>query len=347
MTTPQVIFAGGRMETIKVENGTIVQNTNSSTFDNNYADCSLEVYINYINSFSISFFTESSNILSPISAVSGDTLFLHFEVKGDTSGAHYGGQNPITFKDSSGYPWISLRVVTANTLTLMYNSGTGTSPVWSNIDSNTLSPSSNLEPYDFEITLGSPHSVKMYRNGSLIRSGTFTQAALTNLASCSFMSFHANIGASTRSYYSQILATIGISTIGAKVKTCRATGAGAHTDWSNSYTAVNEVIVNDATIQNATTSGLVSTHVMSDVTVPTGYEIKSIFHWLRAKNDGSSPANIKSVLRMGGTDYSTGNLSGIGAGYSPTGARYDSDPSGSNWTESVWNGIEAGYESST
>ena len=340
----EVLFAGGRAESVAVLSGTVVDSTASGYFDSTYTDAGLSVGQAYTDMAAFFLYTQSGGVLSTTTVVSGESFFLHFEarISQDSNTANEG----VTLRDSAGFPWVKLR--TSNTLLgVYYNSGTGASPVWTlSGTAVTFGSSAGRVIFDVEVIIGSPHAVNVYTNGNLVIGTTFTQASFTNIARVLLQSLGRNITAPYTAY-SQILATRDLSTVGSKVKTCRATGAGNYTQWTGTFASVNEAVGNDVTLQNAATAGLISTHAMGDVTVPSGFEIRSVFHWLRAKNDGTGPTNIKSKLRSSGADYTTADLSGIGLGYAPVGARYDSDPLGSNWTAAVWNAIEAGYEAAT
>lgn len=343
----EVLFVGGRKETITVLSGNVVEHTDAATFNSTYSDCSLRL-TNPIHRFKVDLYSESANSLSK-TTVSGDgtKIFVHFVHQFNPNlGA---GGAFFLLVDSNGFPWFSIRGSVANSgptsFNIYWNSGTGASPVWTEIGAG-VNITTAVEIWDVEFTFGTPHSVNVYRNGSIWRSGTFTQASFTNISQIEFGAVSSS-GTQPTHHYSQIIVTDNVSTIGSFVKTSRATAVGANAGFSGNHTAVNEVVGTDTTIQSATTAGLRTTHVMGDVTVPLGLEIRTVFHWLRAKNDGTAPNNIRSVLRSGGIDYVTPNIPLINVGYSPVGARYNVDPLGTNWTESQWNSIEAGYESAT
>lgn len=343
----EVLFVGGRKETITVLSGTVVEDTTVGNFDATYSDCALRVN-GQNNVFKADLYTETTGALNKTTiSGAGSRLFVHFV-------ARYGSSLTVQNRmfqlvDSSGFAWFGIRgSATASSGTgfnIFWNSGTGASPVWTELGTG-LPITTSLLTWDIEFTFGSPHSVNVYINGSIWRSATFTQPLFTNVSEIQFAGTGSTGGQPTI-WFSQIIATDNVSTIGSFVRTSRATGIGANTGFTGNHTAVNEVVGSDTTIQSATTAGLRTTHVMSDVTVPVGLEIRTVFHWLRAKNDGSAPNNIRSVLRSGGIDYVTPNISLINVGYSPVGARYNVDPLGTNWTESQWNSIEAGYESAT
>lgn len=339
---PETLFIGGRLDSVRVVSGSPVEATTSGRFDSGYADCAIACA--NTETFAADFKTATANVLSDTDVVTGETLWAHAEFYPNVNSSTV--RSVVEFQNAAGEPWLALRTTTTNGIYgVYYNSGTGGSPTWTVIGSTFSLSSSARYALDFKLELGSPHSLEFSLDGTLIRSGTFTQASLTALrrAVFGFVSTGGNV-----SYWSQLAATRDKSTIGGKVWTRRGTADGTNTGWSGAYTDVNEAVGSDASVQSSTSAGQKETHAIADVTISAGTEIYSVFHWMRAKNDGSAPNNIKSVIRSGGTDYATGNLSGIGTSYGPVGARYDADPAtAANWTQSSFNGIEAGYESAT
>lgn len=328
------------MDSVRIS-GTVTELTSpTSYFDSAFADGVLLLgdSATYVTA---DFYTDTAGVLSAATVISGESLWFHYECFNSGSNwpiniAH------LTIYDSSGFPWLRLLTRSVGNIGVDYNSGTGASPVWTNVGGTFAISASVRFAIDLKLTLGSPHTFEVSYDGSLGASGSFTQALFTNAA-------NARLAPKTNGQsglVSQLMATRDISTIGAKVKYIRATGNGANTAWTGVFSDVNEAIGSDTNINAAPTVALVETHAMGDVTLGAGFEIKSVFHWLRAKNDGSSPTNIKSVLRASAVDYSTGNLSGMGFSYAAVGARYNTNPATlANWTQADWNAIEAGYES--
>jgi hypothetical protein len=339
---PSVLFAGGRLDSLTVINGAPSEITTAGTFDATYCDASVQCA--GIADVIQATFVDASN--NPVNLTSGQTGYVHWEVTQNQTGGSYGtaGQNLAWLVDSSGQPWIAVQLVAgASSYGLFYNSGTGGSPVWTQIGSSFSYVNDTRYTYDLKITIGSPHTVELSRNGSAIASGTFTQAGLTTLRGWRGSGLFGIILNNCR--FSQILATEGRSSINAKVKYIRATGAGGNTGWTGAAGNVNEAVGSDATIDVALTAGLRQTYVMSDVTVPSGYVIGTVMHFLRAKHDGASPVNIKSVVRISSTDYDyASNMPSVGTSYSPCLARYDTDPAtGVVWTQAGFNAAELGY----
>lgn len=335
----EVLYAGGRLDSVEVIAGTPTESTTAALINTTYADAATRAGTNTV--FFAVTFRDSS--FGATDVVSGESLYLHFDIYHDATASNT--SNVVTIYDSSGFPWLALRTTTVSgTMGIYYNSGTGASPTWTLVDSTWSFVALSRYTYDIKLTLGSPHAVEVSRNGSLLKTGTFTQASFTGARSARFSSNNASNATS----YSQILATRGINTIGAFVKYLRGTGAGSNSGWTGSVTDVNEAIGSDATVNTSATAGQKQSYAMTDITVPGGYDVRSIFYWLRARNTGAAPGNIKAVCRSGATDYSSSNLTGITSSFSQIGTRYDTDPATATaWTDSGIDAVEFGYESAT
>lgn len=332
----EVLFLGGRLDSVKVIGSATEV---ASSFDAVYADCSLNVFST--SSLRCDLYTSTAGVLSATTVVSGETLWTHFDFRHDSSFTNGG---VWVWYDSSNFPWFRFVQTSSSIVQGQYNSGTGASPVWTNVGGTHLVGGS-LTTLDFRITLGSPHSFELFSDGTTRLNGTFTQALFTNLAYFTCSGFHsANL-----SKFSQFALTRDIPTVGAKVRTMRPTANGANTAWAGVFSDVNEAINSDASVNSSGTAAQKETHAMGDLpALSAGTTIKSVWHWMRAKNDGVAPNNIKSVLRSGGVDYATGDLSGMSAGFGQVGAAYDLDPAtAAAWIAANVNALEAGYESAT
>lgn len=332
---PSVLFAGGKLDSLVIA-GTTVDSTTAGTFDGAYTDASIstrEYPSNYISNT----FRDSSGAATTVTT--GQTLWFHCDVElTHTTTAN----TAILFVDGSLNPWFQLRATTSTGVFGLYgNTGTGGSPVWTLLGS-TFTLTLNVRiTIDISLTLGSPHSATLYVNGSAVSgaTGTFTQASLTALAQF----YCSGTRTGNDSYYSQILATEGIPTTGAKVAYTKATGAGTTSGWTGAASDINETINSDVTTLTAASAGLKSTFAWGDVSVPVGSVIKDVFIWSRAKNDGAAPTNIATVVRSAGTDYAGSNMAGIGVAFAPALDRRPTDPAtGVAWTQTGWNAAEVG-----
>jgi hypothetical protein len=335
----KVLFLGGRLDSFSVVSGTPTEVSTAGRFDATYSDCATQC--STATDIVQGTFLDTAN--AAVDVTSGQTAWLHFQAY--WTGSTGSGTAYAYFVDSSGQPWLMLRGTSTTAVGLFYNSGTGASPVWTQVGTNTFVPGNGgKHDFDMRITIGSPHSVELIVNNNSAVSGTFTQASLTTLRGFRFSSLTAN-----QTLFSQVFATEGISTVNAHVKTIRATGAGGNTGWTGAFTNVNEAVNSDATFDSTAAAGNRQSYAMADITLPAGYSIPSVFHWLRAKNDGTAPNNIKSVVRQSTTDYDYGsNMANMSAAFAAQPARYDTDPaSAAAWTQTTFNSAEFGYLSVT
>ncbi len=334
---PKVLFAGGRLDSLIFTAG-VVESTTSSYFDATYCDAAIQTP----NASAIWKAILRDTSFAPYDVVDGETVYIHCDCYHATNN---NVASQIWIEDSSGYPWMALRTVSGGVWGIYYNSGTGPSPVWTLVGSTFSVPAVTRFNLDIKFVKNSAgtHSVEFFINNTPTASGTFTQASL------GFRSVR-GAGYNASNAWSQIMVVEGRSTINGKVKYNRPSGVGASSAWTGAYTDVNEAVNNDSTVNSSATAGQRQTYAMQDITLPSAsYSIQGIWQWVRAKNDGAAPSNIKLTIRIGGVDYDTASdISGVGVGFSASGARWDNDPSTSTaWTASNWNSAEAGFLSAT
>jgi hypothetical protein len=206
----------------------------------------------------------------------------------------------------------------------------------------------NTSPYqrlDIVVAIGATgnHVASVYNREALVATGAFTQAAFTNIRS---MRGFAPTGGSSEWW--EIAMTEGFSTITARISYSLSNAAGSNAGWTGTFGNVGETVNDDTTTNSAAAAGLKTTYNVGDITVPGTFTIRSVWQWMRAKTDGSSPANIKAVCRRGGVDYvGAANVPGLSATtFGPVPARYDADPStGATWTQANFNAAEFGFQS--
>lgn len=328
----EILFAGGGLDSVTTT-GTASEYTGGGRSDPSYTNNALAIF-NITGNFVATGIDATG---TPKSVTTGKTFFGHCEAY------HDGVQtvmNILSACDAAGNEWVGVRCKSSGVYGLFYNSNTSGSPTWVQIGSD-FTFGGSLQTFDLRVFIdaaGTAHQAEFLLGNASKASGTFSNANLTALQK--LKGTGSNIGGAT-TYYSQILITEGISTVGAKVDYNGATGAGTTSGWSGAYTDINEASLNDGTVISAASAALKSTFAYGDVTVPAGYTIKSVFLFTRGKNDGSG--DIKPVCRSGGTDFSGSNLVGIGVGYNPLGYRYDTDPNTSAaWTQTNFNAAEFG-----
>lgn len=336
--TPLMLFYGSRADSVVPVSGGSPPVDSTSGFlpwNGTYSDSSL--------SANGGFYCPATDSTGAATSVgTGHTFYFHTCYS--QSNATNGGHALIQLYDSSGFPWIQLVCPgSADVVQWQYNSNTGASPTWVNIGSAYVATGSPAI-YDIIVTLNvsGTHNLQFVMNNSSLFTLPFTNINLTNLAKAGC--YNNNNGGTG---YSQMMITQDWSTVGAFVKTIRASGLGTYSQWSGTYTDVNEVVVSDATYNQATSNGLMQSYAMGDITLPAGFVIGGLRQCIRVKNDGAtSPLNVDSLLRTAATDYTSANLPGVGVAFGPTGFRYDVNPDTSvAWTQAGINAVELGYVS--
>ncbi len=330
----RVLFAGGRLESVKVLAGGPADD-GSTGYDAAYSDASLRCGPGDIASHKL---YDDAMAITTITA--GHVAFFHCLFYWQNDPFHGPTQYPWQIFDASGYQWF--RFLYDGGLTCQVQASPG---VWT-----TLGTPIGLGVYqgtlDFAVTIdaGGNHHASLYKDNTLTTiDADFTAAGLTNLAEVRYSGTYNFYP----SYASQMLVTEDLPTIAAHVKTTRGTAAGTYADWSGTVSGVNEVGDDDTTGNSATVEDAKTTYPMGNITVPAGYVIPTVFHWLRGKETGGDPGNIKSMARSAGVDAISGNLAGIGLGYAALGFRYNDDPAtGTPWTQASWNApVQLGFES--
>ena len=334
----KVIFVGGERDSVEQIAGTIGEISGAGLFDATYARLALQCN-GTANAFQHSFIDESN---AAVNVTGTQTFWFHCEFRvGTTTGT----ANGIEIRDSANGPFLALRGSgTSGQIRIVHNSNTGASPTWVNNLAVTIGADTRV-PIDIKITLGTPHTWELYTNNSLSDSGSFTNANFANISRVWYNAFVGNAACN----FSQLLCTEGISTVNAKVFSARASAAGTTAGWTGGvFGDVNELVLSDTTFMQSIAANQVYTHAFSDITLPSGYAINTVFVWTRAKNDGTAPNNLQHAVRRAAVDYFTGNLPGIGTGFAQIGSQWKTDPStAAAWTATNFNAAEIGGKSIT
>lgn len=322
------LYAGGDLGTVRIIAGAPVLNTNAGNRNATYCDCSIGMRSGM--AFATDF-KDAAGVADP--AVLGETLWFR---TAHVAFAWGSSTNPIELVNSADQPWLALRALGGSSAGLFYNSGTGASPVWTQIGSNfTFTLSSTLHYVDFKVTLGSPHVVELHLDNALVASGSFTQASLSSLYAAVFRS------TVTEYNFSEMMAAVGICTINGHVFTGKPNGAGASSGMSGASTTIDDVGVDDTDFVSSGTVGQRSTFAYSNLpSLGAGMMLGDLFMYTRAKNDGVSPLNLKPVRRTAaGVDGVGSAFAGMGAGFTEKHTRY------TGITATEYDGSQFGMES--
>lgn len=135
-------------------------------------------------------------------------------------------------------------------------------------------------------------------------------------------------------------------TIGWRLMTATLSGAGATSAWTGDYTSVDEATYNDADFIYSGTANQVETYTISTGTL-TGYTVRGVGVYARAKRGDSGPQNFQLALRVGSTDYFSGTKA-LGVGYESYGHIWNTNPdTAAEWSTSQVSSIQVGVKSIT
>ena len=345
---PKLLFAGSRIDCVKQISGSIYdiyQVNGPPAFNTAFADAGINTSAGTAQGFLTD--PAAAPLLSPYSVQPGSAFYFHASYAWGIGWATSDDFQTVCLLDSSNAPWVRLMARGQ----LQYNAGTASSVNWQNVGGVYGYPGNFTTPSDLDIKIDigtdGVHTILLaYNRIAVVGPVTFTQTLMTNIAS---FTLSGDPRGGIPDCWSELICTEDLSTIGAHVATCRPTGAGVHADWVGTYTDVNEVLTDDTTVNQSLTAGQIQTYPMGNITIPFGYIVSGIFHWIRAKNDGSAPNNLAAVIRgSSGTDHITSNLTLLPT-YTAGGARYDVNPdTGLNWQQSEWNTpVQLGFKSET
>lgn len=335
----QILFVGGGLDSVT---GSVLSENAGGFHDTTYAPSCL---LSGVGGFFDAVCLDAS--LAAVSIVGGQTWYGH--VGFNFTNPYSTGDPMLQARDSAGNPWVAIRSNGGSpTFGLYYNSGTSGAPVWTQLGAN-FTMAQNTGPFqrlDLKIAIGATgnHVATLYNKEVQVATGAFTQASFTNVRSMRGLS---PTGGSAEFW--EILMTEGFATVGARVGYSLPNAIGTNSGWTGVFGNVGEAVNDDSTVNSAVTAGLKTTYNMGNITVPANFVIRAVFQWMRGKNDGSAPANIKAVARSAGTDYpGAANVPGIAVAFGPLPARYDVDPAtGNGWTETNFNLAEFGFLSVT
>jgi hypothetical protein len=336
---PKIMFAGGEPGEVLLLVGEIIVSTLTTTRDPTYSRLSLTVAAAG-TVYRASAHDPSTGALSSI--VNGETAWFHM----------YFGSNSTTtnnavfilVRDSNDLPWFRMvgSAISGQQIA-QFNSGTGASPVWTNVGS-AFSFSTGYADVDLRIDINTSgsHSFEFMRAGTLAASGTFSQPSFTDIRSYDI----SGIGSVATGHFSQVLITEGVSTLGAVVASCPPTALGANTGWTGPVTSINETGLVDSNFIYSDAASQVSTFVTTDAAVPSGNAIQAVVVNARIKSDNATgPQDIQAAVRIGSTNYFSPTLT-VGSGFDFVPYVFPTSPATlTEWSAAEFNGSETGLRS--
>lgn len=332
------IFAGGGIEDIAPVAGTpSLVDTNASRRDTLYSDHSVSSAAGAGSAFRYPFPQDTQ--------IAGEEVFLRFTAWNNSVGT--AATNVFEILNYSLNPWLAVRVTATGFLNLSVNTSATATPNWVRIGSNDLVFGQTvMRIFVIRVKRGSPDvigwSVFSYGTSSweVVEENinlTPSPVPASEFGSLLVRTVQSNHNIMT----SEVALAVDINLVGSNVSYLKPTGAGANSGFSGSFAEIDDVGTNDVDFVSATSSGLRSTFVYSNIpTLPIQQSVGDVFSMLRAANDGSAPINLKPVRRTsGGVDDVGANIVGVGGTFTTLRTRY------SGLTFSEVNASEFGFES--
>jgi hypothetical protein len=323
-----IYFAGGEMGAF-IPSDTNVSESTSTIFDSSFARCA-------VRTMRTTEYAESASF----SALAD--CWLHFEMSSASNGNDTTARAVLTAYTSSDTAFA--RLVSggggAAVMSLEYWNGTA----WTNAGGTiTLDVNTRAQTIDMHIVSNSASgSIKLYIAGTeRLDSGTINLSSYSGVAYVRTTG-HSVVGTTTA--FSQIVVA-NESTIGWRLKTAPVTGAGATTDWTGSYTEIDELAYSDADFINSATANQVELFSHA-TTIPAGYTVRAVVVTARAKRGTTGPQNLRLILRSGGTTYDNGSDLALDEGYGAFCAVWETDPATSaDFTASSIASLQFGVKS--
>lgn len=260
------------------------------------------------------------------------------------------GDNQIVgpgLANSSGTPVFRIvRNIQAAADTFTYQAQYWNGTAWVAAFSGTWTVRGAASAFDLYVKIAVAGSIQIYADGTTIGSVSgIDTSGMSNIATLTLT----NGGDGGWGYWGWIVGT-GESTIGHLCRLKQATANGANVSWTGGFADVGEYPVNDADYIRTATAGLKSNFTGPDfAALISGHKIKAVGIGARARNSGTVPSTLRGTLTIGGTDYTTADCVGVGAGYGPARMLFPLDPStGLAWGTTIADAnVPFGVESRT
>lgn len=296
-----ILFAGGEMGSFIPADGNCREQTTSAYYDSAFARASINLSgaVTYAQSFE---WTEEAD------------CWIHADlyVDGVSGGSEF---TLLTAYNASDIAVYQLRGTYATNLTIkQYTSPDGSA--WTQRGTSFTTSIDTRNTFDIHVHSDASGSATVYVSGTERLTASADLSGLDGIA-------YIRLSGSLRTHWSQIIVS-DESTIGKRLKTVPATGAGATTTWIGTYAEIDEAVYADVDFINSASADEVELFAHSS-TVSGGYSVQAVVVTARAKRGASGPQNLQLALRSGGTTYFTASQA-LGLGYGAHVGIWEDDP---------------------
>jgi hypothetical protein len=197
---------------------------------------------------------------------------------------------------------------------------------------------------DLHVNYAVSGSATLYVNGDQVASytGDVTTDGVTSLSAL-------RLSNPTTSGYGVYWSEVIIATTDTRplrLVTMAASANGTTTNWTNGgVTNINETTLNDTTINSSGTAGQIQLYTVGDLPA-IALDVVDVWENIRAQVDTTGPQHIRAMLRTGGSNYTSGNLSPPQLTWGLVSHHWPTNPNTSAaWTIGEVNALETGFDS--
>lgn len=323
-----ILFMGGEMGAFVPSDNNVFEDTNSTYYDSTFSRAAIHM-------------SGSAAYCESADFTSSNEIWVHFAIR-DGSGSGTASATKVLSVTAGGTEMVRVTVdstTTPNTVSLQYwNGATYTTVASVTVSFNTV------QHMDLHIVGNSATgSLTLYVAGTeRYASGSTDLSSVTNMTNVRSY----GRGAVSDMAVSQVVVA-DESTIGWRLATIYPNGAGATTDWTGTYTEIDEAVTNDADFINSSTNDQVELVTGSTPTL-TGYTVRAVAISARVKRGSTGPANLRFALRSSGTTYDNGSDIALGLGYEAQEAIWETNPAtAAAWVNTAISALQYGVKART
>jgi hypothetical protein len=323
-----ILFQGAEMASFTPSDSSVVEVTTADTFDSAFARCSIKL-------------VGSTTYAEGMPSASATDAWIHFEMESDDFSSST-AVTRLSWYDSSANERIRVKYADSSTnqLTVEYWNGSS----FTALTAVSVEMGGIRQTIDLHVVCNSGSgTIALYIAGTERLTATVNTTSISNLKKFRFTGGTIS-SLAVEAWVSQVIMA-DESTIGWRLSTRYASGAGATTDWTGSYTEIDEIVYNDGDFINSSVADQVELFTNTGPSL-SGYTVRSVAVSARAKRGASGPQNIRMALRSAGTTYFSGSDIALGVAYAPVQTIWETDPAtASDFLTSAISTVQFGVKS--
>lgn len=289
-----ILFGGGEIGAFTPNSSSGIESTAGGGFDTGFARCAISMAdaIYYGG-------TQYSADSWEWANQTGD-VYTHIDITYD--GSDGGSAIVLAWTDAAAADMVRIYNTTNDNDVGVYKlQYLNVSSVWT--DAGVTWNASGRETYDVFINVTSG-DLAVYRAGTQLTGVGGTGLSLSHITGIAKLRPYSFYGGPR---FSQPIVA-DEPTIGMRLMTVYASGAGTTSDFVGGYGNIDEIVYSDADFIYGTTNGNISLFTGTAVGATTGYVVRAVCVAARAKRGAGGPQNLQLALRVNGSNYTSSSL---------------------------------------